>query len=124
MKSKALVVDDSQMVRDLHAFMLQDGGWDVDVASNGGEALEMLLLGRYQLIVTDINMPQMDGYQLVRAVRVTDGYADTPIIIVSTESEATDKARGFEAGANVYVVKPATANDLILNAAMLTGVGT
>lgn len=124
MSSKAIVVDDSQIVRDLHTFMLHSGGWDVDGASNGAEALEMLLLRHYDLIVTDINMPQMDGYELVRAIRATEGYVETPIIIVSTESEASDKTKGFEAGANVYVVKPATANDLVINAQMLTGVGS
>lgn len=121
MTTKALVVDDSLMVRDLHAFMLRTGGYDVDIAQNGSEALERLLIRRYDLVVTDINMPQMDGYELVRSIRATEGYQDTPIIIVSTESEAADKAKGFEAGANVYVVKPATANDLVLNAKMLLG---
>lgn len=121
MTTKALVVDDSQMVRDLHAFMLQTGGYDVSIAENGSEALEKLLSTAYDIVVTDINMPQMDGYELVRAIRAMPPYRETPIIIVSTESEAADKARGFEAGANVYVVKPATATDLVLNAQMLLG---
>ena len=122
MSIKALVVDDSQMVRDLHAFMLQSGGYDVHSAENGSDALEKLLVRHYDLIVTDINMPQMDGYELVRSIRKLSGYAAVPIIIVSTESEAVDKSKGFEAGANVYIVKPATANDLVLNAKMLLGV--
>lgn len=122
MNRLALVVDDSPMVRDLHAFMLQSGGWDVDVAENGSDALEKLLTRRYRLIVTDVNMPRMDGYELVRAIRQTPGYFETAVIIVSTESEAHDKAKGFEAGANVYVVKPAKAEDLIMHAQLLVGV--
>jgi two-component system chemotaxis response regulator CheY len=109
------------MVRNLHAFMLQSGGFEVSLAENGSEALEKLLLDAYDLVVTDINMPQMDGYELVRSIRSMAPYRQTPIIIVSTESEAADKARGFEAGANVYVVKPTTADDLVLNAEMLLG---
>jgi two-component system chemotaxis response regulator CheY len=66
-------------------------------------------------------MPQMDGYEFTRRLRATTGYETTPVIIVSTESEARDKTRGFEAGANVYVVKPARPNDLLANARMLLG---
>jgi two-component system chemotaxis response regulator CheY len=64
-------------------------------------------------------MPQMDGYEFTPRVRATAGYETTPIIIVSTESEAQDKTRGFEAGANVYVVKPTRPNNLLGNARML-----
>ncbi len=119
MTIKTLVVDDSRMVRDLHSFMLQSGGHEVEGAENGSEALERILTEKYDLIVTDINMPKMDGYELARSVRQTEGYQNTPIIMVSTESEAADKAKGFEAGANVYVVKPASAETLLTNAQML-----
>ncbi len=119
MTVKALVVDDSRMVRDLHAFMLQSGGYEVDGAETGSEALERILTKKYDLIVTDINMPQMDGYELTKSIRQMEGYETTPIIMVSTEAEAADKAKGFEAGANVYVVKPATVNTLVTNAQML-----
>ena len=98
MTTRALVVDDSPMVRDLHAFMLQSGGFQVDGAENGSDALEKLLRRKYDLIVTDINMPRMDGYELVRSIREIEQYKATPIIIVSTESEASDKSKGFEAG--------------------------
>lgn len=121
MKARVLVVDDSPMIRDLHAFMLRNGGYDVRVAANGCEALELLLAERFDLVVSDVNMPKMDGLELTRRIRTTAGYATTPVIMVSTEAEAKDRVNGLRAGANVYVVKPARANDLVLHARMLLG---
>ena len=119
MNGKVLIVDDSKVARDLHGFMLESGGFEVHQAINGNEALEKAIATQFDLIVTDVNMPQMDGYEFTRRVRATAGYETTPIIIVSTESEAQDKTRGFEAGANVYVVKPTRPNNLLANARML-----
>ncbi len=119
MTARVLVVDDSRMVLDLHTFMLQSGGFEVHQARNGAEALECLLADRYDLVVTDINMPLMDGYELVRRIRELPEYQTTPVLIVSTESESHDKFRGFEAGANLYVVKPVKMQDLVANARML-----
>jgi two-component system chemotaxis response regulator CheY len=121
MTVRVLVVDDSAMVRDLHTFMLRGGGYDVRQAGNGSEALELLVAERFDLVVADVNMPRMDGLELTRRIRGTDGYRDTPVILVSTESAAHDRREGLRAGANVYVVKPARAADLLLNARMLLG---
>lgn len=119
--SRVLVVDDSALVRDLHAAMLSGGEYDVSQAENGMEALEMLLTERYDLIVSDVNMPKMDGLELTRRVRATDGYKTTPIILVSTEAQARDRLSGLRAGANVYVVKPVLPGFLVQNAKMLLG---
>lgn len=121
MTTRVLVVDDSSMVRDLHTFMLRSGGFDVRQATNGCEALEILLMERFDLIVADVNMPKMDGLELTRRIRGTDGYLVTPVILVSTEAEAGDRINGLRAGANVYVVKPVRANELVINARMLLG---
>lgn len=121
MAVSVLVVDDSAMVRDLHAFMLRGGGYEVRQAGNGSEALERLVAERYDLVVADVNMPKMDGLELTRRIRATAGYLDTPIILVSTEAQARDRMEGLRAGANVYVVKPARAADLLMNARMLLG---
>ena len=120
MSARILVVDDSEMVRELHGFALRGAGYEVDDAENGSAAIEKLLSHHFDLVITDVNMPQMDGYELTRRIRTTDGYQDTPVILVSTESQALDKSIGFEAGANVYLVKPAKAEDLVINAQMLT----
>ena len=121
---KALVVDDSKIVRDMHSFFLETGGFEVESAENGSEAIEKLLMRRFDVIVTDINMPQMDGYEFTRRVRQTRGYEKTPVIMVSTEAEAKDKTLGFEAGANVYVVKPTTAEELVAHAKFLVEAGS
>jgi len=117
--ARVLLIDDSEVVRDLHSFLLQSGGYEVYTATNGSEALEKAVMSRFDLIITDINMPQMDGYEFIRHIRITPGYESTPIIIVSTESEARDKRKGFEVGANAYVVKPAKVNSLLGNARLL-----
>ncbi len=84
--------------------------------------MRWLLLGEwFDLIVSDVNMPKMDGLELTRRIRATAGDQRTPVILVSTEAEAHDRVNGLRAGANVYVVKPARANDLVLHARMLLG---
>ncbi|MBF0288077.1 MAG: response regulator [SAR324 cluster bacterium] len=121
MAKRVLVVDDSAIVRNIHSFMLKSDGFDVEEASNGYEAMEKLLESTFDLIVTDINMPKMDGYALCEAVRKENEYANTPVIIISTESEADDKLKGFKAGANLYIVKPVKSEELIQHANMLVG---
>jgi two-component system, chemotaxis family, chemotaxis protein CheY len=121
MKTNVLVVDDSGIVRELHGFMLESAGYNVHYAINGSEAMEKALATRFEMVVTDVNMPQMDGYELTRRLRATEGYETTPILMVSTESEAKDKSKGFEAGANLYVVKPVRLNDLVAKARLLLG---
>jgi len=122
MPEKIIVVDDSPVVRNIHTFMIESAGYKVVTASNGYEASEILLQDDdFSLIVTDINMPKMDGYTLIREIRKIDQYKDTPIIIISTESEAKDKQKGFNAGANIYIVKPVDQKELIMNINMLLG---
>ena len=119
--AKVLIVDDSQIVLNLHSLILEKAGFKCAVAENGFLALEMLNRERFDLIVTDINMPRMDGYELIRRIRKTSGYEDVPIIIVSTKEEAKDRMRGMEAGANVYIVKPVEPVAFVTNAKMLLG---
>ena len=119
MTKRVLVVDDSAIVRNIHSFMLKSGGFEVVEASNGYEAMEKLLESHFDLIVTDVNMPKMDGYSLCEAIRKAEKYVNTPVVIISTESEAEDKLRGFKAGANLYVIKPVKSEDLIQNVKML-----
>jgi len=107
------------MVRNLHGFMLQSAGYEIHEAENGSDAIEQLLRAKFDLIVTDVNMPQMDGYEFTRKAREVEGYEETPIVIVSTESEAADKSKGFEAGANMYIVKPVKPEELVMHAQML-----
>ncbi len=119
MPKKILVVDDSEIVRNLHSFIFKSAGYDVVDASNGYEALEKLYQSDFDLIATDVNMPKMDGIMLIKEIRKEAKYSSIPIIIISTESEARDKQIGFSAGANVYIVKPVKEDALVMNAKML-----
>jgi len=121
MSCRILIVDDSSTVRNVHRYILQSAGYEVEDAANGFEALELLYSDSFDLVITDINMPRMDGYTLIRKIRQDDAFKDIPIMIISTESEAEDKRKGFSAGANVYVIKPAKPEEILLNVRMLLG---
>jgi two-component system chemotaxis response regulator CheY len=123
MASRILVVDDSAVVRALHGYILKSVGFEVVQADSGFAALEALGTTPCDLAVVDINMPRMDGLTLIRNIRSDRATKDLPIIIVSTEQEAKDKRKGFEAGANVYVVKPTEPEELVANVRMLLGAG-
>jgi two-component system, chemotaxis family, chemotaxis protein CheY len=105
-KQKILVVDDSEFVRNYHSHILTQAGFDVLTAVDGNDGLERLYTHACDLILTDINMGHMDGYEFIRRVRSEPRYEDLPIIIISTEGDKADKMKGFEAGANLYIVKP------------------
>jgi two-component system chemotaxis response regulator CheY len=123
MAKKILIVDDSEMVRNYHYYILKNAGFAVISAIDGADGLEKVFgMPGIDLIVTDINMPNMDGYTMVERIRENKEFEDIPIIIISTESEAHDKQRGFDAGADVYIVKPIDPNTLIENIKLLLGV--
>lgn len=123
MSSKTiLVVDDSKTIRNLVSFILQAEGIPVVTAENGLDGLEKLYsIEDIALILTDINMPRMDGFSFIAAVREQDIYKDIPIIILSTESEEGDMQKGMTLGANLYMVKPAQPERMVRNIKMLLG---
>ncbi len=118
---KVLIVDDSEMVRNFHSYILRDAGFEVRTAGDGAEALEVFLQEGFDLIITDINMPNMDGLTFIRKVREID--QRVPIIIISTQDEAQDKQQGYNAGANIYLVKPTKPSVLVENIKFLTKEG-
>lgn len=103
---RVLVVDDAPTVRMYHREILEAIGLTVDEAYNGVEALEKALTHPYDLYVVDINMPEMDGYRFLRALRQQPELPQTPAIMVSTEAADIDRRQAFQAGANLYLVKP------------------
>jgi len=108
-----LVVDDSATTRSLVASYLADWeGVDVAEASSGFEALRVLPSRRVDLIVTDINMPDINGLELISFVRANPNYRRIPVIIITTENSAEDRKRGLDLGASDYLVKPFGATDL------------
>lgn len=106
MPTNILVVDDSRTARKLLTFVLKAGGYDVTTAENGIEALELLSSIDVDLIVTDLNMPQMDGLEFIRTIRENEAYAQLPILLLTTEGEERGKKQGLEAGATAYLGKP------------------
>ncbi len=114
-----LVVDDSEMIRNFHCYILKNAGFDVLSAIDGADGMEKLLRNHVDAVITDINMPNMDGLTFVQRLRENLLYEEIPVIIVSTEDEAEDKQQGFDAGANIYIVKPTEPAKLIENIKML-----
>jgi two-component system chemotaxis response regulator CheY len=110
-KKKILVVDDSEMVRNFHSYILKMFGYQVETAENGAIALEKLLIGDYQLVVTDINMPKMDGHELIRNIKEQEIHI--PIIIVSTEEEYKAGLHKSELGAEIHMIKPTDPEKLV-----------
>jgi len=116
---RILVVDDSRFVRNFHINLLKTAGFKTDEAADGVEALEKSLSTSYDLILCDINMPNMDGLRFAEKYREEE--RETPIIIISTQEDAVHKQKAVEAGANLYIVKPVKPNSLILHIRMLLG---
>jgi two-component system chemotaxis response regulator CheY len=118
-KKTILIVDDSEFVRSYHSYILEQAHYQVITAVDGSDGLEKLYSNTCDLVLTDINMSNMDGYEFIRRVRADGKYNSLPIIIVSTESEGRDKMKGFEAGANLYIVKPSSPEMMIENIRMV-----
>jgi two-component system, chemotaxis family, chemotaxis protein CheY len=118
-KKTILIVDDSEFVRSYHSYILQQAEFDVITAVDGSDGLEKLYSNACDLVLTDINMSNMDGYELIRRIRADEKYKSVPIIIVSTESESKDKTKGFDAGANLSLVQPSTPEMMIENIRMV-----
>ena len=122
---RVLVVDDAALVRLYYRGALESHRYVVEEALNGLEALEKLSGAAFDLLVVDVNMPQMDGLTFVERVRELPlPGAATPVLITSTESGPQDFAAARAAGANFYLTKPVTPEHLARFAAMLCGVAT
>jgi two-component system chemotaxis response regulator CheY len=108
-----LIVEDSKSIRSMMRVLLEEAGDYFFVeAGNGFEALKALPTRRFDLIITDINMPDINGLELISYVKSNPTYRDIPLIIVSTEKSEEDKKRGLALGAVGYVVKPFTKDEL------------
>jgi two-component system chemotaxis response regulator CheY len=109
-----LVVEDSKAIRSMIRVSLEEaGGFFAVEAGNGFEALKTLPTRRFDLIITDINMPDINGLELIGYVKSNPTYRDIPLIIVSTEKSEEDKKRGITLGAAGYVVKPFRKEELM-----------
>ena len=121
-KTRVLVVDDASLVRMYYRDALERAGYEVDEAMNGLEALEKLLVAPPDLLIVDVNMPQMDGLTFLKVLRRQDyPVAATPALVTTTEAGPQDRIAAEAAGANFYLVKPLTPEKLTEYAALMSG---
>ncbi|SHN49333.1 response regulator [Desulfovibrio litoralis] len=122
MPKHILVVDDSKTVRNLVSFIMKSEGYKVTSAEDGLDALEKLYsIDDIDLIISDINMPHMDGLTFIKTLREQEKYRDIPIAVLSTEGQEKDIQLGMGLGANLYMVKPAQPEKMVKNVKMLLG---
>jgi len=113
--ASVLVADDALPVRELQRSILENAGYRVVVAEDGAEALATLGRDRVDLVLTDVEMPRMNGFELTRAIRSDPQLANLPVVIVSSRGAATDQQAGLDAGADVYIVKEAFGEAALLS---------
>ena len=114
MAKKIITIDDSRTMRDMVSFTLKGAGFDVIEAEDGKIGSDILATTKVDLIITDLNMPNMDGYGLIESVRGGSGPNKfAPILVLTTESDAGKKERGKVAGATGWIVKPFNPEKLI-----------
>ncbi len=121
MSKTILAVDDSKTMRDMVSFTLKGAGYSVLLAEDGVDALNVLGGNSVDLIITDINMPNMNGIELVRQVRGGGSHRATPILILTTESGQEQKQAGRDAGATGWIVKPFVPEKLLQVVAKVCG---
>ena len=119
---RILVVDDANLVRRFYRDALERAGFDVDEALNGVEALEKHLSESFDLVIVDINMPQMDGFTFLKTLRrQTAPISSVPALVISTEAGPQDMAAARAAGANFYLVKPVRQDTLVEHVIIMCG---
>lgn len=116
-----LTVDDAKAIRSMVSFTLAPHGYTVIEAEHGQDGLDKLAGQKVDLIITDLNMPVMDGFDFIRSVRADPAQAGVPIIMLTTESAPEKKAIGKEAGATGWLNKPFDENQLVAIAKKLAG---
>ena len=113
---RILLVEDSPNTREVQRMMLEEAGYDVLTAEHGAAALAMLRNAPFDLVITDIEMPEMDGLTLTKTIKRDDALRQIPVIIVSTKSSAADRQNGLNAGAQAYITKGAFDDEAFLKA--------
>ena len=115
--ARILAVDDSAAMRQMVEVTLSSAGHEVLQARDGREALTLAGKNSVDLVIADINMPEMDGIELVRELRALESYKHTPVLVLTTESSAERKMQGREAGATGWLVKPFNPDKLLATVA-------
>lgn len=110
---KIMVVDDCQTTRKLLGFYLKSKGFNVVFAENGLDALEKLAGEDINIILSDLNMPYMDGIEFLKTLRSDPNMLDMPVFMITTEDDPEERERAIRSGANGYMVKPVAADDVL-----------
>ena len=106
MTSTILTVDDSSTVRQMVSFVLKEAGYTVEEAEDGQQAIELMSRSPVSLLITDLNMPNLDGVGLIKWTRADPNHKFIPVVMLTTESQEAKKQEGREAGATGWIVKP------------------
>jgi two-component system, chemotaxis family, sensor histidine kinase and response regulator WspE len=115
-KKRILVIDDSITVREIECRLLRNRGYDVEAAVNGMEGWNALRMAHFDLVVTDVDMPRMNGIELVKAIKADPRLKSIPVMIVSYKEREEDRIKGLEAGANYYLTKSGFHDQALINA--------
>ncbi len=116
-----LAVDDSTSMRQMVSFTLKGAGYDVTEAADGDEALKIAKSSSFNLVITDVNMPNMDGITLTKELRALPAYKFIPILTLTTEASTDKKMAGKQAGATGWIVKPFNPEQLLATVKKVLG---
>ncbi len=116
-----LAVDDSASMRQMVAFTLKNAGHQVTEAADGLQALELAKRQNFDVVISDVNMPKMDGITLIKQLRLLSAYRMVPILMLTTESGGDKKSEGKAAGATGWIVKPFSPEQLLQTVKKVTG---
>ncbi|MCK4664312.1 MAG: response regulator [Bacteroidales bacterium] len=114
MAKKILIVDDSESIREVISFTLENAGYKIDKAMDGKEALKLLDGTEYNLVITDLHMPVMNGLELIKEIRSMEQYKFVPILFLTTESQTEKKMEAKNSGATGWIIKPFVPDKLLM----------
>ncbi|MDA8090863.1 MAG: response regulator [Nitrospiraceae bacterium] len=112
---KILIVDDCRTTRKLLSLYVKAKGFEVATAENGLDAIEKIAQGSINMVITDLNMPFMDGIELTRTLKADSACSNIPVLMVTTEKDVDEKRKACEAGVNGFMMKPVSAEDVVRN---------
>ena len=121
---RLLLADDSRAVREVVMHLLRDAGYQVDAVTDGWEAWRLLKKHRYDLLVTDLEMPRLHGYELISRCRAAAEFKTLPIIVLSSRTGSRSRNQALERGADVFVAKPVNRQLVLRQVAQLLGRGS
>ena len=110
--TKIVIAEDERDIRDLIAFTLRFAGYEVSAAANGEEAVELVEKEKPDLVLMDVRMPRMTGYDACRVIKANPLYADTPVVFLSAKGQDSEVETGLSVGAEEYMLKPFAPDEL------------